>query len=348
MGSRLQVVSKQQGAVAMTTERERAAGALYGLAIGDALGMPTQMLPRETVIRLYPTLTGFMPGPSENDISRGQPAGRVTDDTEQALILAELLVEGHGQVDVRRFADRLLRWAEVAEADGSEQLGPSSRQALDAVRRGVPPEEAGRHGHTDGAAMRIAPLGVATSADSLERLAGRVADAVRGTHFTGLAIAGASAVAAAVSLGVAGASFAEQVQGALAASDWGQRMGHYVAGPMVARRIAWAMELVRGRPQADALQMVADLVGTGVETQEAVPAAFAVWQLFPDDPWQVCLAAATLGGDSDTIGAMAGAMAGARCGAGAWPAQAAKQVEAVNHLDVWRVADALLDVRHAS
>jgi len=331
----------------MTTERDRAAGALYGLAIGDALGMPTQMLPRETVVRLYPTLTGFMPGPSDNDISRGQPAGRVTDDTEQALILADLLVAGRGQVDVRQFAERLLRWAEAAEADGSEQLGPSSRRALDAVRRGVPPEEAGRHGHTDGAAMRIAPLGVAASADSLERLAGRVADAVRGTHFTGLAIAGASAVAAAVSLGVAGASFEEQIEGAVAAAAIGQQLGHYVAGPLVARRMQWAMELVRQKPRADALQAVADLVGTGVETQEAVPAAFAVWQLSFDDPWQVCLGAAQLGGDSDTIGAMAGAMAGARCGADAWPAAARQQVEAVNHLDVWRVADALLNVRHA-
>jgi ADP-ribosylglycohydrolase len=72
-----------------------------------------------------------------------------------------------------------------------------------------------------------------------------------------------------------------------------------------------------------------------------------VWQLSFDDPWQVCLGAAQLGGDSDTIGAMAGAMAGARCGADAWPAAARQQVEAVNHLDVWRVADALLNVRHA-
>ena len=44
---------------------------------------------------------------------------------------------------------------------------------------------------------------------------------------------------------------------------------------------------------------------------ESVPAAFAVLAAFPDDPWQACLLAASLGGDSDTIAAMAGAVAGA-------------------------------------
>ena len=46
-------------------------------------------------------------------------------------------------------------------------------------------------------------------------------------------------------------------------------------------------------------------------TQESVPAAFAVLALHPDDPWQACLTAASLGGDSDTIAVMAGAIAGA-------------------------------------
>jgi ADP-ribosylglycohydrolase len=104
-----------------TDDRDRAAGALYGRAIGDALGMPTQMLSRETVARLYPTLAGFVPGSPANAISRGQPPGRVTDDTEQALILADVLLESGGRVDARPFADRLLKWAEHAEADGSDQ-----------------------------------------------------------------------------------------------------------------------------------------------------------------------------------------------------------------------------------
>ena len=48
------------------------------------------------------------------------------------------------------------------KAKGSfDLLGPSTKAALEAVSRGVPPEEAGKSGATNGAAMRITPVGVA-------------------------------------------------------------------------------------------------------------------------------------------------------------------------------------------
>ena len=51
--------------------------------------------------------------------------------------------------------------------------------------------------------------------------------------------------------------------------------------------------------------MIYSLVGTSLATQESVPAAFAVLSAVPGDPWQACLLAASLGGDCDTIAAMA-------------------------------------------
>jgi len=69
------------------------------------------------------------------------------------------------------------------------------------------------------------------------------------------------------------------------------------------------------------------LVGTSLATQESVPAAFALLALFPGDPWAAVCAAATLGGDSDTIGAIAGAIGGAAHGS--WPAHAVEPVLAV-------------------
>ena len=48
---------------------KRAEGALIGLALGDALGMPTQMLDRARVTELYGVLDRFHPGPAENPIS---------------------------------------------------------------------------------------------------------------------------------------------------------------------------------------------------------------------------------------------------------------------------------------
>ena len=68
--------------------QDRARGALYGLAIGDALGMPTQMLSRRQITdRWGPVLTGFEAAPEDHPIAAGMPAGAVTDDTEQAVLL---------------------------------------------------------------------------------------------------------------------------------------------------------------------------------------------------------------------------------------------------------------------
>ena len=72
--------------------RERAPGALYGLAIGDALGMPTQSLPREAIAARYGGLIdGFGPGSPDHPLAADLPAGSVTDDTEQAVIVGNLV-----------------------------------------------------------------------------------------------------------------------------------------------------------------------------------------------------------------------------------------------------------------
>ena len=55
----------------------RARGALYGLAVGDALGMPTQMLSREQIRgRWGSLLPGFEAAPPGHPIAAGMPAAR--------------------------------------------------------------------------------------------------------------------------------------------------------------------------------------------------------------------------------------------------------------------------------
>ena len=79
----------------------------------------------------------------------------------------------------------------------------------------------------------------------------------------------------------------------------------------------------------------------------SVPAAFALLALTPHDPWRVCLAAADLGGDSDTIAAMAGAVGGALNGTAAFPPEAVTLVTTGNDLDLGPVVAALLALRDA-
>jgi ADP-ribosylglycohydrolase len=326
---------------------DRAVGALTGLAVGDALGMPTQNLPGEVVRQRYGILDDFHPGPDDNEISRGLPAGRVTDDTDQAVIVGELFVAGNGHIEAYAFAERLLSWERrMREAGSQDLLGPSTLRALGLVADGIPPDRTGRWGDTNGASMRIAPVGVGVAGDPPERLVDAVEEASRVTHNTGIAIAGASAVAAAVSSGVDGNPLAESLRRAVGAARIGARRGHYVPGADVADRITWALELVDGRTADEALDVVYRLVGTGLATQEAVPAAFAFAALYPGDTWQACRHAASLGGDCDTIAAITGAIVGAHAGTASVPPRILRRLAAANpDLALDRLAADLLALR---
>ena len=344
----------------------RARGALYGLAIGDALGMPTQMLSRAEIVRRWgPLLPGFEPALPGHPIAAGMAAGTVTDDTEQAVLLGRLLVKGHGTIDSRELAAALTAWErDMAERCSLDLLGPSTKRAVAAVLAGVPPEEAGATGATNGAAMRIAPVGIAVrvidagtrpdravppdpATASLSTLVDRVVMASSVTHDTGIALAGAAAVAAAVSAGISGATVAEATTLGVQAARLAAGRGHWVAGADVAARIEWATGLVAGRAEAEAAGLIYTLVGTSLATQESVPAAFAVLAASPADPWRTCRLAASLGGDCDTVAAMAGAIAGACHGAGSFPPEAIAVIDAQG-LGLGALAGELLALRGRS
>ncbi|MBK8077293.1 MAG: ADP-ribosylglycohydrolase family protein [Kineosporiaceae bacterium] len=337
----------------MTTLRDRARGALIGLALGDALGMPTQELSRARAEELLAVGPCFLAGPPDNPISAGLPAGSITDDTEQALLLGEVLVEGAGVIDPLRLADALLEWQEQMAARGSlDLLGPSTRAALQAVRAGADPATTGRHGTTNGAAMRIAPLGIATAMPNWGRgsdddaFVAAVHHACRVTHDTPVAVAGAAAVAAVISVSLDGASWAEAVRVAMRVARCAQPDG------ALARRLDAALDLAASAApsapasvSAETLDHLAETLGTSLATLEAVPAAFAIAALSPDDAWRAGWLGARLGGDSDTIAAMAGAMVGAATGFAALPGEAV----AALRLDAGRVVrlvDGLVALRH--
>ncbi|TVZ02556.1 ADP-ribosylglycohydrolase family protein [Trebonia kvetii] len=305
--------------------------------------MPTQLLSRRQITEHWgPLLTGFEPAPAWHPIAAGMPAGAVTDDTEQAVLLGRLLLTG---ADPRELATALIAWEREMCARGSlDLLGPSTRRAIEAVLTGTPPEEAGTSGDTNGAAMRIAPVGIATAADDLPALVAAVHEASLVTHNTSVALAGAAAVAAAVSAGVGGADVAAAISVAIEAARLGAERGHWVAGADVAARIEWAAGLVAGKPAEEAAAVIYSLVGTSLATQESVPAAFAVLSAVPGDPWRACLLAASLGGDCDTIAAIAGAVGGACHGLAAFPPLAASVIDAQG-LGLRGLADSLLALR---
>jgi ADP-ribosylglycohydrolase len=141
-----------------------------------------------------------------------------------------------------------------------------------------------------------------------------------------------------------GGSVASATDAAVDAARIGAERGHWVAGADLATRIRWATGLVAGRSPQEAAEVIYSLVGTSLATQESVPAAFAVLSAVPGDPWQACLLAASLGGDCDTIAAMAGAIGGAVHGLAAFPPHAVEVIDAQGFA-LADLADSLLAVR---
>ncbi|MCA0015832.1 ADP-ribosylglycohydrolase family protein [Mesorhizobium sp. B292B1B] len=296
-------------------EMDRAMGALVGGALGDALGMPTQLLSPGRIAELYGHVEDFVAPFADHPVSKGLSAGTITDDTEQALLLGRILVASGDRFEHARWVNALLDWEREVKARGSyDLLGPSTKRAIDAINKGVPAEDAGRGGDTNGAAMRIAPVGIMMPPEPLDALVDKVAETCRATHNTSIAIASAAAVAAAVSRGIAGGDWRAASDSAVVGARRGATHGYWVTGGDIAARIAWAQGLVRGKAPRDAVRVITDLVGTGVASQESVPAAFAVLEIAGGDAWQAAVISANLGGDTDTIGAIAAGMAGACTG----------------------------------
>jgi len=318
--------------------KSRVRGALWGLACGDAFGMPNSFL------RSHPWISEFLPGPPDNPYHAGYPAARITDDTEQALALTAALEAKPDGVDARLVANQLVEWFKSVGGTGSKAVGPSTLKSCLALMRGKPVEETGRQGTTNGGAMRIAPVGVFAGlrGEDLPTIVEHTVGACMPTHHTGVAIAGAAAVAAAVAAGVSGKDWEEIISSAIEAAELGNTRGEWVCAPSVARRIEWAVSVcAAAQDPREAAELATELVGAGVETADSVPAAFGVAAFARGDPRLAIEVGGNLVGDTDTVAAMAGAVCGSWAGEGALPAGWRERVAKANGLDVREWAERL-------
>lgn len=325
----------------------RAYGALAGLALGDALGMPTQAMSPQQIQTVYGHVTGLVDGDKSQPYAPGMAAGSVTDDTEQALLIASLLLKGHGSglnLDASEFSHALLAWEDSMIERGSlDLLGPSTKAALERVRAGENPLRVGGEGTTNGAAMRVTPIGIAASTSDRQLFADAVWSSCQVTHATRQGFQSAALVAAAVSLGIdAGATdVTDLLWEAVAFVRSLPERGAWSPEPDVVAATHRALKLA-AQP-ASSLEWLAGQIGTSVASAQAIPMAFAL--LARDPSPRALLQAANLGGDTDTIGAIAGAILGASLGVEVFDAYGLAQVEQVSQLDLPSVATALLTLR---
>lgn len=333
------------------TQPDLALGALYGLALGDALGMPTQSFSRGQIQARFGRITTLENAPADQPIAPNMPAGSITDDTEQAILVGQLLVEGKGNIDPHQLARRLISWESGMRAKGSQDLlGPSTKRAIEMILAGHSPTESGRYGTTNGAAMRIAPVGIASDINQPERFIHCVVQACQVTHNTSLGIASAAAVAAVISSGLNGKKLEHALNAGTEMAFIAEHQGHWVAGGRIGPRIRWARQASCECNPDNFGDLLYDVIGTSVASQESVVVAFALAQRVASaglNRFDALCMAASIGGDTDTIAAILGAMLGACGGMQQWPATLIEQITRVNDLHLQPLARDLLALRLA-
>lgn len=129
-------------------------GALFGLAVGDALGVPVEFKSREELERL--PVTGMREYGSWN-----QPKGTWSDDSSLAFCLAQSLEKGY---DLKDIAGKFIRWKENGYWGAHHtifDIGDATRFAIDRLIRGISPLHSGgmmEEDNGNGSLMRILPL----------------------------------------------------------------------------------------------------------------------------------------------------------------------------------------------
>ncbi len=168
------------------------------------------------------------------------------------------------------------------------------------------------------------------------------------THKSDLAIAGAVVVAWAISRAVDGASWQEIVDALPSVARHAQEKRITTFSASLAARLELALTIVRrANGTESASEQLYQLIGAGTSTIESVATAIAMVELAQTDPNRCAILCANLGGDTDTIGAMATAICGALHGVTAIDVALKQELDDINQLDFTRYASLLLQYRSA-
>ena len=151
--------------------------------------------------------------------------------------------------------------------------------------------------------------------------------------YNGAVIVCASAIAAAVSYGVRGGSDLDEMFAiAYKAAQTGEKRGYGFPTASVSKRMMLVHQLVENEPVSKVVDQIKGIWGMGVEAVETCPAVFAMIFLGKGNPWAVAQFCAGMGGDTDTIGALATEISAAM-NPDALPAELVEEIEKVNDLD---------------
>ncbi|MCL6478682.1 MAG: ADP-ribosylglycohydrolase family protein [Peptococcaceae bacterium] len=286
-------------------KRERILGGLFGVAVGDALGVPVEFVSREELHKKpVQEMTGYG--------THYQPPGTWSDDTSLTLCLAESLVEaGYNLADAGKRFVRWYREGYWTPYGRAFDIGGATRRAILRLKGGVDPALAGpddEMSNGNGSLMRILPAALYFAGSEVKVMREAVCKISCLTHGHPRSQLACFLYALLVRELLAGNA------PGLAYEKMRERAPELCAKTALAGELPHFERILNGSlPGLPEREIRSD--GYVVSTLEA-----AVWCLLNNATFSdTVLSAVNLGGDSDTTGAVAGGLAGVYYGYGAIP-----------------------------
>lgn len=320
---------------------DRILGSLIVSGIGDASGAPVEAFSQEEIKKTFGRIEKFE-SPSLNEISPDNDRAEITDDSSQLIEMAKAMIRTQGQLTTRDAADALLAWSENWPKYYPRNAGQTTIHIIEGLKNGEDPSALACEGRiwgrgcTNGAVMRIAPAGLINPGN----LDGAINSAVAMTsasHGTQHAYSAACAIACAVAEAVTKDS---DVWSVIRAAQYGARRGKEIGlrdtrealGPDVSERISTAVTAALMTSNIEEAESVLNgLMGDeSFAAQGAAAIALALFAAADGDSMKAIYSCVNFGGDTDTLGCIAGMIAGAMNGTESIPEEVYKQFRQSN------------------
>ena len=241
---------------------------------------------------------------------------------------------------VENSADALSRWVVECDAIAKKYIGPSSMRALNAIQAGASPMEAGKNGTTNGGIMRTPALVLCAGKGDEDHLLHCIRMGCIPTHHTSQAISAAAAYGFALRALLDGKDIPEVLEAAQRGARRGyESMDYVAAAPDCIARLKKIQEDLRDDPSDERIRhLLYYIYGNGLESIDAFTVSMTVFLAKGKDVFGAQKLCASLGGDTDTVGALTGALCAAYAGGHNIPEDILETVIERNHLNIDEVA----------